>query len=192
MYYSRNVLEHSIFDLIDKSEQFDTDNSHYKALRANINTFISKTISQHSAHTILEVGPKRNKIDRIQSTDNTIETVDIVSDNDTTYVADLTTENILPKHYFDAIYCLEVLEHTYEPWTVLKELYSLLKEGGKLYLSFPFQFRIHGPLPDNYRISEFGIRYLLEKYKFKIIAFDALIDSSRPAFPVHYTIACIK
>ena len=193
MYYTRDTLKHSIFDLIDKQEIFALDNAHYEQIRRNINEFISQTISTHSNHIILEVGPKRNHAERLRcaaSNNNTIETVDIVDDNNTTYIADLTSTNSIPKGRFDAIYCLEVLEHTYEPWEVLRELYNLLKADGILYLSFPFQFRVHGPLPDNYRISEFGMKYLLEKYNFDVITFDALIDRDRPAFPVHYTVAC--
>ena len=115
-----------------------------------------------------------------------------MDDNNTTYVADLTKDNGLPKDYFDVVYCLEVLEHTFEPWEILNNIYSLLKNDGILHLSLPFQFRVHGPLPDCYRISEYGLKYLLEKYKFKIIHFEAVIDDSRPAFPLHYTITCKK
>ena len=56
----------------------------------------------------------------------------------------------------------------------------------------PFHFRIHGPIPDCYRISEFGLKYLIEKYNYKIIKFEAIIDKNRPAFPLHYTIICQK
>ena len=192
MYTTRDVLHTPLFDMIDKSHIFKTDNAHYQQMREKINSFIEETLRMHKEHTILEIGPKTNKLERIHSCNNIIETVDIVDTNDTTYVADLTSSNNIPKNRFDAIYCLEVLEHTYEPWEVLKQLHSLLKDDGYLYISVPFQFRLHGPLPDNYRISEFGLKYLLEKYKFKILKFDALIDMSRPAFPVHYTIICSK
>jgi len=105
-----------------------------------------------------------------------------VNDNNTTYVADLTKNNCIPTDYFDVIYCLEVLEHTYEPWEILKNIYKILKTGGVLHLSVPFQFRLHGPIPDCYRISEFGLKYLIEKYNFEILQFDAVIDNSDQHF----------
>lgn len=192
MFFKRDVLQHSIFDMISKDTVFELDNVYYLQIRDTVRNFISNSMSDHSGNTILEIGPKKNHAERIHSVNNTIETVDIVDDNDTTYVADLTCDNDLPKEYYDAVYCLEVLEHTYEPWKVLEQLHKVLKAGGRLYVSIPFQFRIHGPLPDNYRISEFGLRFLLEKYGFTITKFDALIDSDRPAFPIHYTITCVK
>jgi perosamine synthetase len=190
--YYRNVLKDGVFSLIDDNFKFELDNHYYKIMRININKFIKETIKNHENEIILEVGPKNNENERIKSKNNILETVDIVEDNNTTYVADLTVENDLPKDYFDAIYCLEVLEHTYEPWEILKQLYKLLKKNGCLYLSLPFQFRIHGPIPDCYRISEFGLKYLLEKNNFTISHFQATIDKNRPAFPLHYTIVCKK
>jgi perosamine synthetase len=190
--YIRDVLKNNAFDLIDKTVIFNLDNKYYDIIRNNVNKLISETISNYNNKIILEIGPKNNINERIYSKNNIIETVDIVNDNNTTYVADLTQENCIPKEYFDVVYCLEVLEHTYEPWEILKNIYKLLKNDGYLHLSIPFQFRMHGPLPDCYRISEYGIKYLLEKYNFKIIKFEAVIDNSRPAFPIHYTITCIK
>ena len=191
-FYTRNVLKHGIFDLIDKNDVFEKDNMYFTQMRESINTFIKNTMSLHSNKKILEIGPSTNKERRLCSELNEIETVDIVHGNDTTYVADLTKQNELPKEHFDVIYCLEVLEHTYEPWEMIKQLYELLKRDGVLYVSVPFQFRVHGPLPDCYRISEYGLKYLFEKYNFEILQFDALIDSSRPAFPLHYTLECKK
>jgi SAM-dependent methyltransferase len=192
MFYIRDVMKHSVFDKIDKETVFEQDNIYYNKIRDNINSFISETINAHKNKNILEVGPKNNKNERLKVDSTVIETVDIIDDNDTTYVADLSRDNCLPKEYYDAIYCLEVLEHTYEPKKILEQIYKLLKKNGHLYLSVPFQFRIHGPLPDNYRFSEFGLKYLLEKCGFSIILFKALIDSERPAFPIHYTVKCIK
>ncbi len=40
--------------------------------------------------------------------------------------------------YLDIIFCLEVLEHLWEPRKGLESLYSEMKNGGKIYLSTPF------------------------------------------------------
>jgi perosamine synthetase len=188
----RNVLNHGIFDLIDKNIIFDLDNQYYEIIRINVKKLIYETIHTYNSKLILEVGPKKNINDRIKSNNNIIETVDIVQDNNTTYVADLTKEHCIPNERFDVIYCLEVLEHTFEPWELLKNLYKLLKNGGFLHISVPFKFRIHGPMPDCYRISEYGLKFLLYKYNFKILKFEAILHNDNPAFPIHYTITCVK
>lgn len=38
---------------------------------------------------------------------------------------------------FDAVACLEVIEHVENPWHLLREMHSVLKPGGKLILSTP-------------------------------------------------------
>jgi SAM-dependent methyltransferase len=191
-YETIDLLNCNIFSHIDKSINFTQDNEYYSIIRNRVNAFAKTTLQNYNDKIILEIGPKRNDNERIISPNNKIETVDIVADNNTTYVADLTKENELPKSYFDSVYCLEVLEHTYEPWEIIKQINLLLKPGGHLHISMPFQFRIHGPLPDNYRISEFGLKYLLEKYNYEITHFDAIVDKDRPAFPIHYTVTCKK
>jgi hypothetical protein len=192
-YYIRDCLKHNVFDLIHKDYIFEKDNELYREFRLFIDNFIKSTIQSHNDCTILEIGPKNYKPNKLLTiNNNSIETVDIIENNMTTYVCDLTKANNIPKLHFDSIYCLEVIEHCSSPLDLLRELFLLLKNNGTLYLSFPFQFRLHGPLPDNWRISEFGIRQLLADTGFKIIKMDALIEKDRPAFPVSYTIICHK
>ena len=188
-YITIDISNCNLFYHIDNSINFTQDNYYYSIIRNNVKMFTDTTLKKYVNKTILEIGPKKNKTERIISPINNIETVDIV-ENNTTYVSDLTKENALPKKYFDVVYCLEVLEHTYEPWEILNQIYKLLKPGGYLHISMPFQFRIHGPLPDCYRISEFGLKYLLKKYNYEIITFSAVVDKYRPAFPIHYTVTC--
>ena len=187
----RDCLKYSAFDLIDKECIFEKDNQLYILLRRHISEFISNSIKIHTNKLILEIGPLGKSNEELCK-DNIVETLDICDTANVTYMADITQPNDIPKERFDIIYCLDVLEHTYEPWEGLKQIHMLLKSGGILYLSVPFQFRIHGPIPDCYRISEYGLKYLLQKYNFEIVQMNALIDHERPAFPIHYTIECIK
>lgn len=187
----RDCLKYGAFDLIDKDVIFEKDNQLYILLRQHIDNFIKNSIKNHTDKLILEIGPVSRPNDEL-SRENTVETLDICHSGYVTYVADITQNNDIPKERFDIIYCLDVLEHTYEPWEGLTQIYKLLKPGGILYLSLPFQFRIHGPIPDCYRISEYGLKYLLQKNNFEIIQMNALLDNERLAFPIHYTIECIK
>jgi SAM-dependent methyltransferase len=187
----RDCLKYGIFDLIDKEVIFEKDNQLLVLIRQNIDNFIKNTIKNHKNKLILEIGPVCKPNEEL-CRENSVETLDICNLDNITYVADITKDNDIPKDRFDIVYCLDVLEHTYEPWEGLKQIYKILKPGGILYLSLPFQFRIHGPIPDCYRISEYGLKYLLHKNNFEIIAMNALIDNERLAFPIHYTIECIK
>ena len=50
---------------------------------------------------------------------------------------------------FDAVFSLSTLEHVYELDDTLEELHRVLKPDGRLILSIPFLFRVHGH-PDDY------------------------------------------
>jgi len=57
---------------------------------------------------------------------------------DTVIVADIERDIIdLPENKFDLILCLDVLEHTRDPWSVLKLLVRWLRKGGIIIASIP-------------------------------------------------------
>jgi 2-polyprenyl-3-methyl-5-hydroxy-6-metoxy-1,4-benzoquinol methylase len=73
--------------------------------------------------------------------------VDIVTegflpDVDNSFSGDLNDPKFLAKiatteGQFDTILCLDVLEHLVDPWTVVRNLHSLLKPGGVIVASLP-------------------------------------------------------
>jgi SAM-dependent methyltransferase len=122
----------------------------------------------------------------------TVETLDIDPASGCTYIGDICQTNPqLADSSFDYVVCTEVLEHTLQPWYAISEIARILKPGGVLFLSVPFNFRIHGPLPDCWRFTEHGIRALLSS-AFEIVEFDAIETSDRPLMPIHYTVVAIK
>ena len=54
-----------------------------------------------------------------------------------------------PDNYADILVCSEMIEHVTDPSAVIKEMYRVLKPGGKIYLCVPFSMHIHG-LPHDY------------------------------------------
>lgn len=50
---------------------------------------------------------------------------------------------------FDAVICLNTLEHIYDSAAVVAELHRVLRPGGALHVTVPFMFRIHGH-PDDF------------------------------------------
>lgn len=89
-------------------------------------------------------------------------TVDIDPSAGADFVADICEVDSLSNHDpFDVIIAAEVLEHVANPFAAVQTIRSSLARGGSFFASSPFDFRIHGPLPDNWRFTEHGWRQLL-------------------------------
>jgi SAM-dependent methyltransferase len=120
-----------------------------------------------------------------------VETFDIDPAAHCTYTGDICQHNdFLADRSYDYIVCTEVLEHTLQPFRAADEIWRLLKPGGKLFVSTPFNFRIHGPLPDCWRFTEHGLRALLAK--FHIIELQEIATPGRDLMPIHYTVVAEK
>jgi len=50
---------------------------------------------------------------------------------------------------FDHVVCFNTLEHIYDPYTSMEEIFRVLKPGGRAIITVPWIFRIHGH-PDDY------------------------------------------
>ncbi|HJR11285.1 MAG TPA: class I SAM-dependent methyltransferase [Rhodanobacteraceae bacterium] len=70
---------------------------------------------------------------------------------------------------FDAIVCLEVLEHTGEYQAALHEFFRVLKPKGTLVLSMPFLYPIHDAPHDYQRLTEHGLRRDMAAAGFEIV-----------------------
>jgi SAM-dependent methyltransferase len=77
-----------------------------------------------------------------------------------------------------------------QPFDAVNEIRRILKPGGVVIVSTPFNFRIHGPLPDCWRFTEHGLRALFKDYE--IISLDALEEEDRFLMPIHYTLIARK
>lgn len=70
--------------------------------------------------------------------------------------------------YFDAIICTEVLEHCVSPEELVKEMYRVLKPGGRILITVPFIWGVHESPFDFRRYSPFGLIKLIEGADFHI------------------------
>lgn len=64
---------------------------------------------------------------------------------------------------FDTVLCIQVLEHTPEPWTLLSEIARVVRRDGKVVLSAPFSFRLHEEPYDYFRYTPHGLEALCER-----------------------------
>jgi 2-polyprenyl-3-methyl-5-hydroxy-6-metoxy-1,4-benzoquinol methylase len=83
-----------------------------------------------------------------------------------------------------------VLEHTLQPFDAVREMRRMLKAGGILALTTPFNFRIHGPLPDCWRFTVHGLKALLRD--FDEVEVRELATPGRDLMPIHYTATARK
>ena len=68
----------------------------------------------------------------------------------------------------DVVICKAVLEHVPEPQKAIKEIYRILKKGGKCFVYVPFLYPYHahkGVYGDYYRYTQDGIKYLFRDFK---------------------------
>jgi SAM-dependent methyltransferase len=90
-----------------------------------------------------------------------------------TYVCDLSAIPVEDSR-FDFVVFNQVLEHLPEPKLVLKELFRVLKPGGKMIYTGPLFYEEHEVPYDFFRYTQYGLRYLLEGVGFEVQRLDWL------------------
>ena len=75
-------------------------------------------------------------------------------------------------NHFDSVFSSEVLEHVFNPDEILKEINRVLKPGGHILLTCPFFWPEHEQPYDYARYSSFGLKHLVEKNGFEVVAYE--------------------
>ena len=70
---------------------------------------------------------------------------------------------------YDVVINTQVLEHVENPEKVIKELYRILKPRGKLFLTAPQGWRVHGSPYHFFNFTKHGLELLFKKAGFKTI-----------------------
>lgn len=165
------------------------DNETFQVARDHLNNFINRVAErlEHENKMLLEIGPqKRSEVQKAFKRCK-INTLDIVDDYNPDIIGDITRYNShIADSSYDIISCLEILEHTVNPFAAVDELRRIVKDGGYILFSAPLNWRIHGPVPDCWRFTEFGWRVLLKD--FGIIEIDKLNTPGRNLFPIKYNV----
>lgn len=83
-------------------------------------------------------------------------------------VADICNLNMFNNESIDGIICAAILEHVYNPFLAVSELFRVLKPQGKMFVYVPWMFKYHAPYTGEYldffRYSKDGIRYLFKDF----------------------------
>jgi SAM-dependent methyltransferase len=69
---------------------------------------------------------------------------------------------------FDGVLCTEMLSQSPRPWQLLGELARVLRPGGRLYLTAPFDWHFFDEPYDYFRFTTHGVRALLEDAGFAV------------------------
>lgn len=173
-----------------------TDQTHLALLRSNIEAFMAR-VGSDAGYTkkggvLLDVAPQDHRGARPFFGENIrIETLDIDPNSQADHIADLCScAPAVGFDRFDYVVCTEVLEHTRQPFHAVENIRLMLKKGGLAFISTPFNFRIHGPLPDCWRFTEHGLRELFKD--FEILELRALETDDRFLMPIQYTLVAKK
>ncbi len=68
----------------------------------------------------------------------------------------------------DSVFMTEVLEHVSDPFRAASEAFRILRPGGKLLLTTPQTWGLHGEPHDYYRFTQHGLRHVLTDAGFSI------------------------
>lgn len=177
-----------------KKEVSELDKKNLKILRDDVTRFMKEIGAAYDKTDtlVLDIAPQDHEGALPYFTKAKVETLDIDQASGATYIADLceNNENTIPSSHFNYVVCTEVLEHTLQPFKATDEIWRILKPGGMAFISAPFNFRIHGPLPDCWRFTEHGLRALFKD--FEIVALQSIEDNDRFLMPIHYTLIARK
>lgn len=172
----------------------EQDIEHLRLIRDNVTRFLRRVGEQYGAgqRRLLDIAPQIHEGARpFFPASVTVETFDINPASGATWIGDICSHNTkLPDNNFDLIVCTEVLEHVLQPFAAVSELRRLLRPSGFLFVTVPFNFRIHGPLPDCWRFTEHGLRALFRDWE--IIELQAMETANRFLMPIHYTLITKK
>lgn len=169
------------------------DNLHLEIIRNSVAELIERASkSDRTGLRVLDIAPQVHKGAKEFFKLADIFTLDIDINSNADYIADLCADNskLIPSGYFDVVICTEVLEHTLNPFNAVNEIHRILKPNGTAFVSTPFNFRVHGPLPDCWRFTVHGLRALFGS--FSSIEIEQVDTEERFLMPIHYRTIATK
>lgn len=171
----------------------EMDKLHLEIIRKSVVEFLEYCANKYDKDgLLLDIAPQDYEGARPYFLDSKVYTLDINPKSNADYIADICNKNdkLIQDSYFDFVVCTEVLEHTLNPFSAVQEIKRILKPGGLLFITTPYNFRIHGPLPDCWRFTEHGLRELLKD--FKLISLETVETEARELMPIQYKVIVQK
>ena len=171
----------------------EMDKRHLLVIRDNVTRFMQECARRYDGPgRLLDIAPQDHAGAAPYFTRSEIFTLDIDPRSNATYVADLCRCDAaaVPSSYFDRAVCTEVLEHVLDPLAAVRNIHRMLQPGGYVFVTTPFNFRIHGPLPDCWRFTEHGLRQMFKD--FSVLSLEEVATPGRDLMPIHYAVVAKK
>lgn len=149
--------------------------THNWALKVKINKLVSQRFEKITG-SVVDLGcglrPFERDILNYADTYTGVDWANSLHDTKADIIADLNQPLSIESESFDSVVSFEVLEHLSEPQMMLKEANRILRKGGVLILSMPFQWWIHEEPWDYQRFTRYGLEYQLKKAGFTDIVIE--------------------
>lgn len=98
--------------------------------------------------------------------------VDMAEGKGVDVVTDLTRSvGSLRTGHFALAICCSVLEHVDKPWRFAANLSSVVRPGGRLFMSVPWVWRYHAYPDDYFRFSHKGVMSLFDQFSWTAMCF---------------------
>lgn len=134
---------------------------------------------------VLDMGGGRNaRYLKLLPKGITVESVNIDPKIEPTHLVEPGQPLPFEDNSFDAVICLNTLEHIYDAMAVLQELYRVVRPGGEVHVMVPFMFRIHGHPDDYFRATPSWWRESFARAGFGALSFFPLVWGRRSTVSV--------
>jgi SAM-dependent methyltransferase len=84
------------------------------------------------------------------------------------YICDLQSIPV-PDEKYNIVLCMLAMDDFPDPQKCIDELHRVLKPGGHLFITAPFNGRVHGDPYHFFHFSKYGLRLLFERSQFEIV-----------------------
>ena len=116
--------------------------------------------------------PEQQLRGELLATSAALETLDFLPGEGVDHVADVA-DTKLPEQNYDAILCMQVLEHVPNPQAVCSELFRMVKPGGHVMVSAPQSAWLHNLPYHFFHYTNIGMRKMLEDAGFEVLTMEA-------------------
>jgi 2-polyprenyl-3-methyl-5-hydroxy-6-metoxy-1,4-benzoquinol methylase len=186
---------------------FFSESDDYYVIRKHMRDFAESIIeyakNSKTKLNVLEVGPSSNLYleseaslttaiigTEIKKLGHTYKTLDI--DGNADYICSIEEVSKHVTEKFDIVILLGIIEHVGNIHLLSNEFYNITNKEATIFINTPYMFKVHGPIPDYWRISQYGYEHLFGKQ------FDLSFDTFPPgelgknSFPLSFNVTLTK
>ena len=183
-----------------ESDDYYVIRKHMRVFAENIIEFVKNSPKKLN---ILEVGPSSNLYPEsdqmittsiigteIKKLNHSYKTLDIEGIADYICSIEEVSKHVTEK--FDIIILLGIIEHVGNIHLLSDEFCKITNDNATLFINTPYMFKVHGPIPDYWRISQYGYEHLFGK-QFNL-SFDTFPPNElgKNSFPLSFNVILNK